>query len=289
MAGGGFLMLVRAHVPCMPLGAYVEDFWLYEGYAGDHLRECILPSGTVEMVFNLQEDELRIYDPSDIDRCRRLSGALVSGPYAGSFISDTAEEANIMGVHFKPGGVAHVLGMPTDELANAHVDLEALWGPGAARLRQQLCDLREPDERFHLLENVLLKRMADRPSASHGAVRMGLDVLARTHGRTRVRDIAKAVDLGQRRFSELFAREVGLTPKLFGRVQRFQHAISLLRPATEVEWAQFAIACGYFDQSHLIHEFVEFSGLTPSAYLLRQTQLHRASMHVKRFHLPLLG
>jgi AraC-like DNA-binding protein len=281
-------MLVQAYVPHCPLGDYVEDFWLYEGYAGAHLRERILPSGTVEMVFNLREDELRIYGPLDINQCRRFSGAVVSGPYAGAFASDTTEEANIMGVHFKPGGAGAILGVPLDKLTNAHVDLTAIWGPDAARLREQLCSLRQPHARFRLLERVLLKQLSDGSRRGRGAVHFGLQALTRSHGRLRVRDIATSVDLSQRRFTQLFASEVGLTPKLFGRVQRFHHAMTLLQSASEIEWAQFAVEHGYFDQSHLIHEFVELSGLTPSDYLRRQTQLRKAAAHVKRNHVPLL-
>jgi transcriptional regulator GlxA family with amidase domain len=150
-----------------------------------------------------------------------------------------------------------------------------------------LCELSRPNDRFRLLEEGLLQRLFDRPDR-HGAVRMGLDVLIRTHGRAKVGDIAKAVDLSQRRFIDVFAAEVGLTPKLFARVQRFQHAVASSRSATKVDWAQFAVKCGYFDQSHLIHEFVEFTGLSAADYWRRQDQLDRSGVHVKRHHLPLI-
>jgi AraC-like DNA-binding protein len=180
-----------------------------------------------------------------------------------------------------------VLGLPASELTNIHVDLAAIWGPGARALRERLCSLREPIERFRLLERALLKRLAD-PPGHHRAVRVGLDVLRRTQGRARIRDIVRALDLSQRRFSEVFAAEVGLTPKLFGRVQRFQHAIASSRSVTEVDWAQLAVDCGYFDQAHLIREFVEFSGVGPADYRRRQNRLKLAGVHVKRHHLPLV-
>jgi AraC-like DNA-binding protein len=281
-------VLFRSYVPPPPLSGIIEDFWLYEDYTGEHARERILPSGTFEMVFNLHEDELRIYGPSDQDRCRRFSGALISGPYVRPFMSDTREEAAILGVHFKPGGASAVLELPASELTNAHVDLTEIWGPGAAALREQLCASREPTERFRRLQEALLERLTD-PPRHHRAVRAGLDVLRRTCGRAKIRDIARALDLSQRRFSEVFAAEVGLTPKLFGRVQRFQHAIASSRHAPEVDWAQLAVECGYFDQAHLSHEFVEFSGVSPTAYRQRQCQLDLAGAHVKRHHLPLAG
>jgi len=83
-------VLFRSYVPRAPLSEFVDDFWLYENYEGKHQRELILPSGTFEMVFNLQEDELRIYTAADPQQCRRFSGAVVSGPYSGSFMSDAA-------------------------------------------------------------------------------------------------------------------------------------------------------------------------------------------------------
>lgn len=279
-------MLFRTYAPRAPLSELVEDFWLYEGSEGRHLHERILPRGTFEIVFNLREDELRIYGPSDQDECRRFAGVVISGPYAGSFMSDTAEEAAILGVHFKPGGAFAVLGLPAGELTNTHVDLRTIWGPAATTLREQLCASSQPIDRFRLLEQTLLERLFDRPDR-HGAIRVGLDVLMRTHGRAKVRDIASAVDLSQRRFIEVFTAEVGLTPKLFGRVQRFQHAVALSRQVTKVDWAQLAVECGYFDQSHLIHEFLEFSGLSPVDYWRRQNRFDRAGVHVKRHHLPL--
>jgi AraC-like DNA-binding protein len=281
-------VLFRSYVPPAPLSEVIDDLWLYEDYAGEHSREQILPSGTFEMVFNLQEDELRIYGLSDRDRCRRFSGALISGPYAGPFMSDTKEEAAILGVHFKPGGASAILGLPANELTDTHVDLTAIWGQAATALREQLCSSREPTERFRLVQRALLERLAD-PPRHHRAVRTGLDVLGRTHGRARIRDIARALDLSQRRFSEVFAAEVGLTPKLFGRVQRFQHAIAASRNAAELDWAQLAVECGYFDQAHLIHDFVKFAGVSPAGYRQRQNRLELAGVHVKRHHLPLMA
>jgi AraC-like DNA-binding protein len=87
----------------------------------------------------------------------------------------------------------------------------------------------------------------------------------------------------------VFTAEVGLTPKLFGRVQRFQHAITSSRSAAKVDWAQLAVECGYFDQPHLIHEFVAFSGVTPADYRLKESQLELAGVHVKRHHPPLVA
>lgn len=281
-------MLFRSYVPRAPLCEFVSDFWLYENYEGEHQRELILPSGTFEMVFNLQEDELRIYRPMEPQQFHRFDGALVSGPYSGSFMSDAAEERAILGVHFKPAGAVAILGIPAGEFRDRHVNLREIWGPSADTLHERLCALNEPSDRFSLLEQVLMQRVLTSPNG-HGAVRVALDVLVRTQGQAKTRDIASAVGLSQRRFIELFANEVGLRPKLFGRIQRFQRAVNRSQNDTRTDWAQLAIECGYFDQSHLIRDFVAFASVSPADYRRRQEQLDRAAIHSKRHHLPLAG
>jgi AraC-like DNA-binding protein len=276
----------HSYIPRAPLSRFVQDFWLYENYQGVHERELILPSGTFEMVFNLQDDELRIYRPRDPQRCKRFPGAVVSGPYTGPFMSDGAEETSLLGVHFKPGGAIGVLGLPAAEFRDAHVDLRSLWGSSSSGLREHLCELKEPMSKFRLLEDVLLRRLAAY-RGGHSAVRTALDVVGRSDGCARTRDVARAVGLSQRRLITLFSNEVGQTPKMFGRISRFQHAIARSRRTTVVDWARLAAECGYFDQSHLIRDFAEFAGVSPDAYRRHHGLLDSAGAHTKRHHLPI--
>jgi AraC-like DNA-binding protein len=245
-----------------------------------------MPSGTIELVINLREDELRIYDALKPERCDRFPGALVSGAYGGFFVSDTAEEASIMGVHFKPGGAFPFLGVSAGELADLHVDLETLWGPSARELRERLCAAATPAERFRLLEEALVAHLF-RPRDHHYAVSMALDAFGSAEGHVRVRDLARNIGLSQRRFIQVFTNEIGMTPKLFCRVQRFQRALAQLRPDATPNLARLAMDCGYFDQSHMIRDFHAFSGFSPSDYLRRQKALLQQGLHIKNSHLPL--
>jgi AraC-like DNA-binding protein len=284
-------MLFRSYIPSPPLRDFVADFWLYDGYTGPHGRERILPSGTIELVINLREDELRIYDAARPDRCKRFSGALVSGAYSGFFVSDTAEEASIMGAHFRPGGALPFLGFPAGELADTHLDLETLWGRSAVTLRERLCGAAAPAERFRFLEEALVARLS-RPPEHHYAVPAALEAFARMDARLTMREMIRRIGLSQRRFIQVFAAEVGMTPKVFSRVQRFHRALALARrevsPDWAPDWARLAIDCGYFDQSHLIRDFRAFSGFSPAGYLRHQSLLRQQGLHSKRHHIPLV-
>lgn len=274
-------MRYHSYAPVPPLGDFIERFWLCSD-APPHPRERILPSGTIELVINLRDDEIRIYDPSHPDRCTRYSGAILSGTYSRFFVIDPLQHASILGVHFRPGGAFPFLGTPASELADTHVDLETLWGPPAAELRERLCAAVTPVERFSLLEQALLSRLR-RPPELHAAVPVALDMFEPTGAAVRVRDVARDIGLSQRRFIQVFAAEVGLTPKLYCRVRRFQRARTLVRQAAAPDWARVAVDCGYFDQSHLIRDFLAFSGLSPADYL------HRQSERVLPNHVPQSG
>src|SRR5258708_35995927 len=83
-------MLFRSYKPSAPLCDFIENFWMYDGYESPHFQERTFPSGTFEMVFNLLDDELRIYKAEQPDCCHRFSCAIASGPYKGCSLPDTA-------------------------------------------------------------------------------------------------------------------------------------------------------------------------------------------------------
>src|SRR5262249_25641067 len=190
-------MFLRTHTPGPPLDEYIDRFWLCSD-TPSHPRERILPSGTVELAINLSDDEIRIYDPCDPARPRRYPGAVVSGPYSNFFPIDPLVHASIIGVHFRPGRAVPVLGVPASDLADAHVDLESVWGRVAAELRERLCTAAAPAKRFAVLEEVLLGRLR-RSAPRHGAIPFALDAFEQADAAVRVRDLARRGGLRQRR------------------------------------------------------------------------------------------
>src|SRR5262244_3473575 len=226
--------------PKPPLSKFVDSFWLYEGYEADHKTEPILPTGTLELVINLRQNELRFYDAERPENCSSLSGAVVSGAFGRSFEPDAPEAAFIIGVHFKPGGAFPFLGLPAGDLADTHVDLETLWRPSAGRLRERLCEARTSAERFQLLQEALLSRLCHCVE-QHYAVSAALEMFGKNQAGPRVREAAKYLGLSQRRFIQVFKAEVGMTPKLFSRIQRFQQTRTFIQHNPSVSWADLAV------------------------------------------------
>ncbi|HEU4797068.1 MAG TPA: helix-turn-helix domain-containing protein [Pyrinomonadaceae bacterium] len=254
--------------PKPPLSKFVDSLWLHEGREAGDRTERILPTGTLELVINLRQNELRFYDGERQENCSRFSGAIVSGAHGRGLAPDAAEQPFLIGVHFKPGGAFPFLGLPANDLADTHVDLETLWGSAARQLRERLCESRTTAEQFQLLHEALMSRLCEGVE-KHYAVSAALKMFTQNRTGPRVREAAKYLGLSQRRFIQVFKTEVGMTPKLFSRIQRFQQTRISLQQYASPNWATLAVDLGYFDQSHLIREFLEFSGFSPTDYLAR--------------------
>lgn len=263
-------MFFASHKPLPPLSDFVDVLWLYEGYDVPHERERLLPDGSVELVINLAEDCIRVYDSHEPEKSYTIPGCVVSGPRSEFFVIDTASEAYTIGVHFKPGGAFPFFRVPPAEMVNQSVALECLWGNGSALLRERLLAAGTPAGKLYVLELCLLEALS-KPLQSHRAVSFALRQLCGSMHTPPVSTVVDQIGFSQRRFIELFRDEVGLTPKLFSRVSRFQRVIQAAHAADEINWTHIALDCGYYDQAHFIHDFQSFAGITPSEYLARKT------------------
>lgn len=169
----------------------------------------------------------------------------------------------MVGAYLHPGELAAFTRTPSGDVSDRVVAVEEFWGPGAAGLASRLAALPE-SARIELLEQELLGRMADPPQAGSSVKlhKLAIAVLAE-RGRTSVEQLADSAGVSRQHLGRLFRERVGVSPKRFARLARFQSALSHAGALNPVDWARVAAGLGYADQSHLIAEFREFSGLTP--------------------------
>ena len=257
-------MRVLVHTPAPPLARFVERIWYFES-ALSHHRERILPSGTMQVLINLHEDELRAYHGGPDDPPLVSRGAAVSGPYARPFAIDTAEQRRIAGITFRPGGAAPFLPLPCLEVREQHVALGDVWGTDGAVLRERLLEADSGPAVLATLETVLREWWA-RGSMPGEGILASIDALDRGQP---VADVLDAIGMGHGRFVRGFRAAVGLTPKRFARIRRFRRVLAAVSTGQPAPWAEMAVACGYYDQAHLIRDFRELGGMRPSAYAPR--------------------
>ncbi|MBD2093512.1 AraC family transcriptional regulator [Microcoleus sp. FACHB-1515] len=279
-------MVYQTYQPQSHLSQVVEFLWIREG---DNLPQCqsrLLPIGSIELVINLHEDRIPLFDRHSRAECGSTNGTMVCGVHSESFIIRNERKVSFIGVHFKPGGSSAFFALPTRELQNQIISLDELWKHDATELRERLLEAPTLLSRFLVLEQFLLTRM--QPPKQHPAVEFALRQFSRTpEGRTvlqagicsasvtslipAVKAVVEQTGFSDRHFNQLFRDQVGLTPKLFCRVQRLQQVLSLLSGKTQIDWLEIAFTCGYFDQAHLIHDFRSFADCTPTEYLAQRS------------------
>lgn len=250
------------------LAPFVECLWYSDERADTHARapsERVLPTGRVSLVVRLSDEPVRVFDDADEERAESFGHAVVGGTRSSFYVRDTRAPSVSLGVQFKPGGAAAWLGVPADELAERHTTLDALWGSASAELRERLLDAPTPAARLALFAAELRARAAfARPIQP--AIAAALAALGDCRGPAAVDAAWRASGFSRRHFIALFRREVGLAPKVFARIQRFQAVLQRSAHPARASWAELAAADGYADQSHLVREFHAFAGLAPSRY-----------------------
>ena len=259
---------MHAYTPGPPLSDFVDLMWAYDDHNPQHSMERLLPTGTMELVINLRGERLRVYE--SIDRYHYITGPLIAGVQSRHFFINNEPNTSVIGVHFHAGGAFPFLGLPAGEVHNAQLSLDALWGADAHRLHERLVLAPDTSARFRILESCLLGH-AKRPLYRHRAVGFALTELGREVGAPSMASMADRAGISKRRFIRVFEDEVGLTPKRYQRIKRFQDAVRVIAAGGEHDWVDIALACGFYDQAHFNRDFREFTGLTPSDYAARQT------------------
>jgi AraC-like DNA-binding protein len=162
---------------------------------------------------------------------------------------------------FQPGGLSGLFPVPPDELLNQHFDGRAVLGRPAEELRCRLGEAQSFAERIRVADTFLLAR------ASHGPQSGVVAAAGKLHqhrGCLPISGLAELAGLSLRQFERRFLSEVGMSPKLYARVARFEAALAIKMRAPGLRWTDVAQDLGYHDQMHMVHDFRQLSGATPS-------------------------
>ncbi|MFF7896102.1 helix-turn-helix domain-containing protein [Streptomyces sp. NPDC007907] len=235
-----------------------------------HTAELALPTGAAQLLVNLDRDAL-ICTPL-CGAGRSTGGAAVHGPCTGPSVIDPTQQRAVVWVAFRPAGLSPFLPVPVCEVRDELAGLGELWGGDGAILRERLLEAVAaggPEAALRMLETALLEQ-ARRPLEPDSAVRLAATLLERG---TPVAEVADRLGWTARRLARRCTDQLGLAPKRYARVRRFQRLLRRVNAGHgPPDWAALAADCGYHDQAHLIHEFRALAGITPSAYTPRSPE-----------------
>jgi AraC-like DNA-binding protein len=188
--------------------------------------------------------------------------------------SSLGARAESVGVYFRAGAVIELLGVSGADLQNHVIGAESLRGTEVFSLADELSELSPEDARVDRLESALLKQAAGRKGPDTNIDIPGIAAwIIHRRGQAGVEQLAESTGISRQHLTRVFRQNVGVTPKMYCRLARFQSTLAYTNPCNNIDWAQVAAQMGYTDQSHMIAEFRRFSSLTPER-LRRQGWFH---------------
>lgn len=246
--------------PTPSLASHIECFWILQDCtpAEPALPERVLPDGCVELIFNFGAP-FAVHAPSGVTVQPHF---FVVGQMDRPMRIAPTGRVDVLGVRFQPAGAFAFLRLPVHELTGFTVPLTDLLARSESAQLDRLCDAEETAARVQAFEAFFRTRVLDGDCADL-VVDASVRELLRSGGCVGVADLADRAGVSRRQLERRFNERVGIGPKLLSRILRFHRVLRAFD--ARADWAAVAVECGYYDQSHLIHDFRQFSDECPSA------------------------
>lgn len=256
-------MHYNIHFPPAGLQRFIRFFWTFEtdNFNTATFAQASVASASSKMVF-LYEGQVAIHTASGNIEPLFQSGIQAHTQKISQFVS--TGRFGVLGVYFNPGALALMLSLPAHELSNLNLSLSEMLGQVGKELEERVMLARNNPERIDLLVRFFEEKL-DRLSLRDFQIMDSIQAIVDSRGLLPIEDLADHYYVSRRQLERHFQTVAGFSPKLLSRIIRFENSIEsfLKEPASLTD---IAYRCGYFDQSHFIHDFRKFAGVQPSAY-----------------------
>lgn len=254
--------------PNVQLSDYVRYFWVLQGNASEHQPYIhrALANGCPELLFHYkgQFDELIGTDKSEKSF---VSGIHAQASQYRRFI--IKQDFGILGVYVYPYTASLLLNIPAHEMSNQLPDLFSLLGREGLELEERIMLASTDQEKIRIVSGYLESKLLGINPRQE--IMQSVKAVIHTKGMVDIQKLADGCCLSIRQFERVFKEYSGFSPKLFARIIRFNATISSSEPAI-ASLTEIAYQFGYYDQSHFIQDFKEFSGYSPGSYFFKKAE-----------------
>ncbi|MBN9381776.1 MAG: AraC family transcriptional regulator [Chitinophagaceae bacterium] len=252
--------------PSPLLAGFVRYYWVLEGDvpSGEFYTHRTMACGCPELCFHYKGGFCEVTE-------NKILPSFQTGIHGQSLHYRrfrTGESFGLFGAFLYPFAVPVLLGIPASEINNQMVDLASLLGREGEILAEKMLTAKDNRQRAGILSAFLENRL---PHAGSSRVIPAIRQVIHTGGQTPIQSLSDQYFLSSRQFTRVFSEYAGFPPKLFSRLLRFEQALSEYGNKDK-SLTDIAYDCGYYDQSHFIHEFKEFSGHHPHHYFFGQAE-----------------
>ncbi|CAN5831259.1 helix-turn-helix domain-containing protein [soil metagenome] len=259
-------MIYKKFTPCPELGAFVECYFIWDSQE-ELVKDLMVespPTGFCSIVFNCGDDyylENKKYEHLQVPQ------QFISGQSIYSYKLFLNGKISIAGIVLKPAALATLFGLPTYEYTEERADLKKVFETKFINeYIERIAKATESTERVKLLEAFVMDHyFLNKPKPDY--IDEAANLIVEKNGMLNVKEIMENVYMSRRNFERRFFKKVGLSPKYYARIRRIGYTLSSIAGKHKADWPSILNECAFYDQSHFIKDFLEFTGRTPQQYL----------------------
>lgn len=266
------MLTYQKYHPSPLLKPYVECFFIWLWDVGENLRQIDSPpNGFSSLVINFGEK----YSASDdMKGTRSVPSSFITGQFTSRYRLHLQGNIGMLGVVFRPAGMAAFFKVPMFELSGERLCFEDVFGRASrelsVRVGEELCF----PQKVALLSTFLLERLGN-GMPKELAIDYVANHIVGQNGIVRMDDLLRKACMSRRSFERKFFERVGVSPKYYARLRRISHICYSIGASQKLDWQRLVGTGDYYDQAHFIKDFKDFMGEAPSTYAEKNTELSR--------------
>ncbi len=261
-------MIFETHQLNSPISEYIESIFHLKDFIPDHSIERVVPTGHVFMIFELDDIPRNTFDNTTLKPSKTFTKAWISGIHKNYISISAHQKSEMFVIQFKPFGTYPFFHFPSEDLNEKILSAEEVFGKELLLLRENLLKQKTSRDKFIVAEKWLTSRFDDSKIPSKELLTI-VEKLQQQPA-ANFNKITEGYPYTQKHLIDQFKKYVGVTPKYYHRIARFNEILQQIRQKEQISWSQVAYQCGYADQSHFIKEFSHFSGFNPQEFIKQE-------------------
>jgi len=240
-----------------PLKGYVKSFWKLENNAASKQELTTMADGSPGLIFQ---------HPSQGDlfqNGKKLAPLFLYGQATSYATLHSDGNFNTFGIFFDPRALKLVFGLDASELTDTCIDLSLISEAKNERLLQKLLNAESEQETIETIASFVMGQLVKNQQKGDGSMEFALSHIISSRGTASLEELTQKLRLSERSLERKFKEQVGISPKLFSRICRFQASLRQLTEQKHDKLSDIAFENDYADQSHFIRSFKEFAGASP--------------------------
>jgi AraC-like DNA-binding protein len=253
----------RIYKPRYPLADFVDSFFMYTGKSYGAVQKLI-PDGKTDLLMNF---DTRVYAYDSPGKESLFSKSIVQGIRTAPYTFEFGEQVNLLGIRFLPFGLYALFGTAEKEITDYFTEASEIAGSGMKETEEKVYNEPDVNMKFRIIEKWLTECLIKRVN-NCANITDNIRKISSSEGLVKLSEVCSN-EANYKKVQRIFRDYIGISPKLYARMVRFENIHNELRACNTPDWIEIVTRYNFFDQSHLIKEFKFFSDTTPNDFLAK--------------------